>query len=139
MTPLFEKVVITPNRFLLARLHMDNLKEQPTRGHLRNALKNLPKGSDGLVATYNIAIDRIRAQSPSKKILAFKILQWIVYCVWPLSVPELLDALTIQPGSQELDQDFRPHPDDLDSLCMGLVSIDSSTLSARLVHYTVKE
>ncbi|KAK3203624.1 hypothetical protein GRF29_106g156928, partial [Pseudopithomyces chartarum] len=113
-----EKSVIesTNGIFLLARLHMDNLKEQLTRGHLRNALKNLPKDQMGWQRRTTLQSNRIRAQSPSKKILAFKTLQWIVYCVWPLSVPELLDALTIQPGSQELDQDFRPHPDDLDSL-----------------------
>ena len=123
----------------MARLHMDNLKEQPTKGDLKRALRNLPKGSDGLETTYNIAIDRIRSQSLSKRELAFNVLRWVVYCARPLSVTSLLEALTIRPECQELDEDFRPDPQLLDSLCMGLVAIDHDTQSVGLVHYTTKE
>jgi len=39
-------------RFLLARLHMDAFMSRPTLGHIKLALKNLPRGIKGLDKTY---------------------------------------------------------------------------------------
>ncbi|KAJ4354490.1 uncharacterized protein N0V89_006227 [Didymosphaeria variabile] len=129
----------TEGMFLLAQLHMDSLKERPTKGHLKRALGTLPQGSERLHKTYDLAMVRINSQSPDKAALANNILQWVVHSVRPLSVPELLDAVAIQPETKELDEDFRPCREDLDSLCMGLVTIDPTLRIVRLVHYTTKE
>ena len=49
-------------RFLLARLHIDSLMSQPSLGHIKRALKNLPQGMKGLDETYNQAMKRIEGQ-----------------------------------------------------------------------------
>ncbi|KAL1599552.1 hypothetical protein SLS60_007355 [Paraconiothyrium brasiliense] len=129
----------TEGMFLLAQLHMDNLRGQPTRGNIKRALKTLPQGPKGLDGTYDLAMVRINSQNPEKVALAKEILEWVVHSARPLTVPELLDAVAIQPGTKELDEDFRPCPEDLDSLCMGLVIIDTTLDIVRLVHYTTQE
>jgi hypothetical protein len=49
-------------RFLLAQLHMDFLMSQPTLGHIKLALQNLPQGMKGLDETYQQAMIRNEGQ-----------------------------------------------------------------------------
>lgn len=113
--------------FLLAKLHMDALRDLPTEGHVKKALKGLPKGKDGLFKTYDQAMERIKAQSPENRELAKRILMWIVHAERPLHVTEITVALAVEAGASELDEDFLPHRNDLDSLCGGPVTVDENT------------
>ena len=73
-------------RFLLARLHMDSLINQPTIGHLTRALGNLPRGPSGLYKTYDQAVHRMKAQEETCQDLARQIITWIFYARRPLLV-----------------------------------------------------
>lgn len=48
-------------RFLLAKLHMDSIMSLPTRGDIKLALQNLPKGMEGLDKTYKQAMEGIES------------------------------------------------------------------------------
>jgi ankyrin repeat protein len=108
-------------------------------GDLKLAVLSLPKGLAGLDDTYNNAMERIEAQPPGFRKLALNVLTWVIHAQKPLSPQLLLEASTIQPGSHGLDEDFRPDLEDIDSLCAGLVAIDTDSNVVRLVHYTTQE
>jgi hypothetical protein len=61
-------------RFLLAQLHMDSLMSLPTRGHIKKALQNLPKGIKGLDETYEQIMKRIEGQEKGFRELAKQVL-----------------------------------------------------------------
>jgi hypothetical protein len=132
-------VMLTRDRFLLARMHVDTLKGQPTIDQMRVALKNLPTGAKGLHQTYDQAMERIDSQQPEIRDLAKHILMWVVHAKRALSVQELQDALAIEPGMSKLDPERRPEPEVLDSLCAGLITVDQNTYIVRLAHYTTLE
>ena len=126
-------------RFLLAQLHMDSLKSQPTRGHIKEALRDLPKGTAGLDKTYEQAMKRIEGQEEGYRDLAKLILSWIVHARRPLSTFELQHALAVRAGMAELDEDFVPEVEVLGSICAGLITVDEQSNTIRLVHYTTQK
>ena len=126
-------------RFLLAQLHMNALIGQPTRGHIKEALRHLTKGIDGLDMTYQQAMERIEGQGLHVRELAKRILGWIVYAKRPLSTVELRHALGVRPGIEKLDKDYLPSIRVLRSICAGLVTINKQSGTVRLVHYTTQE
>ena len=126
-------------RFLLAQLHMNALTGQPTRGHIKEALRHLAKGIDGLDKTYEQAMKRIEDQGSRVQELAKHILGWILHAKRPLSTVELRHALGVRPGTEKLDEDYLPSVQVLRSVCAGLVTIDEQSGIARLVHYTTQE
>jgi ankyrin repeat protein len=123
----------------LARLHMDSLMDQPTLGDIKLALRNLPKGMEGLDKTYKQAMERIESQGEGFRKLAKRILSWVTYAKRPLSTAELQHALAVRPGMAELDEDFLPEVEVLGSICVGLVTIDEQSHAIRLVHHTTQE
>ncbi|KAB5563286.1 ankyrin repeat-containing domain protein, partial [Coniochaeta sp. 2T2.1] len=125
--------------FLLSRLHMDALASQPSVGHLKKALKELPKGLSGLDQTYENALQRITNQAPEQRVLAEKVLSWIYRAKRALSTAELQHAVAVDSDMDELDQDFLPDVELLDALCAGLVTVDKEADVVRLVHYTTRE
>ena len=136
------------NRFLLARLHMDTLASQPSIGHLKRAVNNLPKGSEGLDQVYLDALERINGQPPELRVLAKKVFSWLVGAQRPLDITELRHAIAIEPGSKDMDEDFLPDAETLDSVCAGLVTmryLAANHWSARykkalgLIHYTTQQ
>ncbi|CAI6339346.1 unnamed protein product [Periconia digitata] len=134
-------VQVTGGMFLLARLHMDALREPVTLGSFKKRLANLPNGAKGLNATYDEAMRRIDAQGDEKRHLARRVLSWIVYTEWVLTINELLDVIAIayDTDASEFDKDMRPDVEDIDSLCAGLVTVDTNAKYMRLVHETTLE
>lgn len=126
-------------RFLLVRLHMDTLRGPRRPGTLLQALQKLPRGSEGLDETYGQAMERIEAQSEDARNLAKSIIAWVVHAKTTLTVRELMEALAIEPRTSRLNQDMRPHPEDVDSLCAGLITVDHNTEAVRLVHQSAQE
>ncbi|KAB5575789.1 ankyrin repeat-containing domain protein [Coniochaeta sp. 2T2.1] len=125
--------------FLLSRLHMDALASQPSVGHLKKALKELPKGLSGLDQTYENALQRITNQAPEQRVLAEKVLSWIYGAKRALSTAELQHAVAVDSDMDDLDRDFLPDVELLDALCAGLVTVDKEADVVRLVHYTTRE
>ena len=118
---------------------MENLRLKPTKGLVKGALKALGKGMEGLDNTYQEAMTRIEAQSRDCRDLALRALAWIVYAERPLTTRELQEALAVQLGTPELDKDFIPPANRMQSICSGLVTIDRESNIIRLVHYTTQE
>ncbi|KAE8335622.1 hypothetical protein BDV24DRAFT_155890 [Aspergillus arachidicola] len=112
--------------FLLAELHMNSLLSLPTRGHVKDALQNLTKGIEKLDEIYEQAMIRIEDHGKESRDLAKQILSWI-------------HALAVRPHTTELDKDYIPNINILQSLCVGLVTIDEENDTIRLVHYTAQE
>lgn len=126
-------------RFLLAKLHMDTLATQTTKGDVKRALRELGKGEKGLHKTYEQAVERINGQPDGSRKLAWRILGWIVHSKWPLFTEELQHALVVRQSTSDLDKDFCPSPRALQSVCAGLVTIDKERNVVRLDHYTIQE
>ena len=82
-------------RFLLAKLHLDSLKEKWTPKAIRTTLETLPTGSEAYNETYNAAMERIKGQTGSKE-LAIWVLSWITCAKRPLTTSELRHALAVE-------------------------------------------
>ncbi|KAL6709052.1 hypothetical protein ACN47E_002179 [Coniothyrium glycines] len=124
--------------FLLARLHVDSLRDKRTKAKVMTALTNFSKGSNALEHAYDKARTRIESRLPGDKALAKSALSWISYAQRPLSVTELSHALAVEPGDKELNMDNIPKVDDLVLVCEGLVTVDRESQIVRLVHYTTQ-
>ncbi|KAF7181190.1 hypothetical protein CNMCM7691_000319 [Aspergillus felis] len=127
---------IIDGMFLLAQLHVESLKDMPTLGHVKQALRALPKELD---KTYEIAIDRIANQGEQRGNFARNILLWVTLASRRLSTAELRHAMAVQEGARVLDEDYLvTDADYLGSLCAGLVTIDKKSDIIRLVHQTTE-
>ncbi|CCT73748.1 related to ankyrin [Fusarium fujikuroi IMI 58289] len=125
--------------FLLARLHLDSLRDKLRRKEVLRALENLPTGEEALNIAYTEAIDRIDSQRPGCRDLAKSVLTWISIARRPLTTSELRHALAIEPDETELDECNLPELEDMLSFCEGLVVADEKSNIISLVHYTTQE
>ena len=124
------------SRFLLPRLHLDQLGCQISIRNLRKALDALPIK---LNETYDEAMNRIHGQVQEHSQLALSALAWISNAFRPLMVDELKEALAIQPEDHELDEEAIPDEVLIMSVSAGLITIDLESETIRLVHFTVEE
>ncbi|KAE8142398.1 hypothetical protein BDV38DRAFT_277928 [Aspergillus pseudotamarii] len=129
----------TDGMFLLAELHMDSLLSLPTRGHIKHALQTLTKGIEKLDKIYDQAMKRIEDHGKECRDLVKQILAWTFYARRPLLTLELQHALAVRPHTAELDEDYLPSINLLQSLCVGLVTIDEENGTIRLAHYTTQD
>ncbi|KAI9777778.1 MAG: hypothetical protein M1839_008573 [Geoglossum umbratile] len=133
-----EVVKAVDGMFLLAQLHVDSLMSKPTAGDIKLALRNLPKGMEGLDVTYEQAMKRINSQEEGFRELAKHVLSWLIHAKRQLTATELQYALAVRIGMKELDKDFIPEVGVLLSICAGLVTVGENSI-IRLVHYTAQE
>jgi ankyrin repeat protein len=126
-------------RFLLARLYLDSLVGKKSPKAIRIALKELSAGSKSYDSAYSNAMERIEGQVPDQREMAKDILSWITCATRQLTTVELQNALAVELGSCEFDQENLPELDDMVSACAGLVTIDDHSGRIRLVHYTAQE
>lgn len=102
-------------------------------------LKCLPKTYDGY---YELCLKQIEMQDPVQRDKAMRILALLSHALEPLSVDALQQAVSVQPGDLELNDDKQWTADGLKSLCDGLVIIETvednniRTQSASLLHET---
>lgn len=108
---------------------------------IRDILSKLPRGSKSNVYrhVYDATIQRIKAQSEEARALAIQVLVWISGAKRPLTILELQNACAIEIGTTKFDEYAIPHVDDIISFCAGLVTVDQTSYTVRLVHYTVQE
>jgi len=64
---------------------------------------------------------------------------WVLYSERPLRAQELCHALGVEIGSSDLDQENVPALRTLLSSCLGLVTVEASSSTVRLVHFTLQE
>ncbi|EUC30471.1 hypothetical protein COCCADRAFT_46890, partial [Bipolaris zeicola 26-R-13] len=125
--------------FLLAFLHTDSLRSRMTGKQVKNILDTLKKGAAGLDDAYKEALQRIDSQSKVDCELARKVLSWITLAKRRLTTAEICCALAVEPGEDEIDPENMHTPEDLVSVCAGLVAVDQESDIIRLVHYTTQE
>ncbi|KAJ7239382.1 hypothetical protein B0H12DRAFT_1136112, partial [Mycena haematopus] len=121
--------------FMLAKLHMNSLATKNTVSAVRETLEQLPKD---LNHAFDSTIERISQQNTDDKEVARLALIWVAYSKRPLTVPELLEALAIEPGATTLDVDNLLDIDIVLSVCGGLVIVNDTSSAVRLVHYTAQ-
>src|ERR1700761_457034 len=91
------QIHLNHDSMLLAKLHMDALEPQITRSGLKKVLDNLP--SD-LESAFKDTVERIDKQPDPQKLLAHKVLMWVVGARRPLTVGELRRAVALKLESQ---------------------------------------
>ena len=106
---------------------------------MKKALEKLPSGSDAYDIAYENAMERILTQAKGDADLATATISWVLRSKRPLSSLELQHALAIEPNSPAPDPTNLVEPDELLSVCGGLVIADRETDIVRLVHYTMQE
>jgi hypothetical protein len=127
---------------LKAELILNVLEHIKTREEVEEALKSPPPTYD---ECYEFSLKQIEMQGPTQRDKAFKILAWLSFVLEPLSVKAFQQALSIEPGDSELDENKQTPVDELTSVCHGLVIIetvkigDAITQNFRLLHETASK
>ena len=117
---------------------MDAILGEITLYQRRRKLDEMTKG-EGLGEAYGATLSRIMAQRGSKSKLGMDILMWVSYAERPLHVNELCHALGVENGSTDLDIRNIPTIETLLAYTLGLITVEKSSSTVRLVHYTLQE
>ena len=125
-------------RFLLVSLNIDAILGEVTIRRRRKKLEEMTLGG-GLSDAYTATLTRLKAQKGYKSVLGLKVLMWVVYSERPLRAHELCHALGVEIGSTDLDPESVPALRTLVSSCLGLVTVEASSSTVRLVHFTLQE
>ena len=125
-------------RFLLVSFNIDAILGEVTIRRRRKKLEEMTQG-DGLSDAYTATLTRLKAQKGYKSVLGLKVLMWVLYSERPLRVQELCHALGVEIGSTDLDPENVPALRTLVSSCLGLITVEASSSTVRLVHYTLQE
>jgi len=125
-------------RFLLVALNIDAVLGEVTIRQRRKKLEEMVQGN-GLSDAYAATLTRVKAQKGNKSVLGLKVLMWVLYSERPLHAQELCHALGVEIGSSDFDPENVPSLRTLLGSCLGLVTIEASSSTVRLVHFTLQE
>ncbi|KAI0024278.1 hypothetical protein F4780DRAFT_655506 [Xylariomycetidae sp. FL0641] len=125
--------------FLLAKLSLDEVKNKRTLANLRRALASLHKGEGAYERAYEQAMGRIREQDKDSRELAEAVLQWMIFPRRRLELKEVQHALAVEIGSSTFDEENIPSPEDMVSVCAGLVTLSPAKCDVDFVHYTTHD
>ena len=93
---------------------------------------------DGLGDAYTATLSRIRALEGSGSKLGMEVLMWVSHAKRPLHINELCHALGVE-ESEDLDIRNIPTIETLLACSLGLITVEKSSSTVRLVHYTLQE
>src|SRR5205807_8860124 len=110
----------------------------PTIYGRREPLKKMTNGR-GLGDAYRVAMNRIEAQGGAKSKLGMDTLMWVSRSERPMTADELCHALGVQIGSTDFNPESVPSIQTLLASCLGLVTVDQTGSTVRLVHFTLQE
>jgi len=122
--------------FLLVSLNVDAILGEVTLHQRRKKLDEMTKG-EGLGDAYAATISRIKAQQRSRSKFGMEVLMWVSHSERPLHVNELCHALGVEEGSTNLNIRNIPAIETLLACCLGLVTVENSSSTVRLVHSTL--
>ena len=125
-------------RFLLVSLNIDAILGEVTIRRRRRKLEEITQGN-GLSDAYTATLTRLKAQEGYKSVLGLKVLMWVMYSERPLQARELRHALGVEIGSADLDPEKVPALRTLLASCLGLTTVEASSSTVRLVHFTLQE
>ena len=83
-------------------LQIQAILDQTTKSEVRKCLKTLPLKLDD---NFSDILKRIKAQPPSERDLAHRVLMWISHAKRPLKIDELLHGLAVRSGEFSFDED----------------------------------
>ncbi|CAI6098062.1 unnamed protein product [Clonostachys chloroleuca] len=129
---------IVNGMFLLAKLYMDAIQDKVTSNSVKEATSAFGTNPDAYSEAYEAAIERIKSQKSDRLTYAKKLLSWVSLAKRELSVNELGHALAVEPGARTIDTGDIPDLQDVVSFCAGLVYIDRTRQTVRLVHLTAQ-
>jgi hypothetical protein len=78
-------------------------------------------------------MERINQQSPKRKLMAYRVLSWLLYAFRPLSLVELQCALAVREGMNEMNENDLDDEEFLVSICVGLVTVSEGSHQVGLV------
>ena len=104
----------------------------------RKKLKEMERGT-GLSEAYTATLTRLKAQKGNRAALGLKALMWVLYSEKPLRAEELCHALGVEMESTEPDPENVPAIRTLLESCLGLLTVEASSATVRLVHFTLQE
>ena len=125
-------------RFLLVSLCIDAILGEVTVSARRQKLDEMVKGNH-LGDAYATTLDRVKAQKGSRSRLGIEALMWVSNSERPLQTSELCHALGVKTGSEDLDIDNIPTIRTLLGCSLGLITVEASSSTFRLVHLTLQE
>jgi len=91
---------------------------------------------EGLGDAYTATLSRMCGQQRSRSKLGMQVLMWVSHAERPLHVDELCHGVE---GSIDLDIRNIPAMETLLACSLGLVTVEKSSSTLRLVHYTLQE
>ena len=125
-------------RFLLVSLNINAILAEVTISQRRKKLDEMTQ-DNGLSEAYTAILTRLKAQKGYQSILGLKALMWVSYSERPLRAAELCHALGVEIGSADLDLGNVPALRTILASCLGLVTVEESSSTVRLVHFTLQE
>ncbi|KXG49761.1 uncharacterized protein PGRI_057290 [Penicillium griseofulvum] len=125
-------------RFLLARLHLDNLsKHSGTLASIKNALSHLPTDSNAVFESSALQMTKYK---PFENKLAKHVLTWVAHAKVGLTISQVQDSFAMQQHSKgESYYDSIPSKDLVISVSAGLIVEDSKNGTLRLVHESARQ
>jgi len=94
---------------------------------------------NGLGDAYTATVTWLKAQKGNKSIVGLKALMRVSDSERPLLVEELCHALGMERGSGDMDPDNVPALRTILASCLGLITVEASSSTVRLVHFTLQE
>jgi len=137
-TPINDAYLPKACRFLLVSLNIDAILAEVTIRQRRKKLEDMTQGN-GLREAYTATLMRIKAQKGYKSVLGLKALMWVLHSERPLRTKELCHALGVEIGSADLDPENVPALRIVLASCLGLITVEMSSSTVRLVHFTLQE
>ena len=117
---------------------MDAILGEVTIYKRRKKLGEMTEGK-GLGDAYTATLTRIKSQNDSKSRLGVEALMWISHSGRPLKALELCQALGIETGDTDWNSGNIPAIETVLRCSLGLVTIEASSSTVRLVHFTLQE
>ena len=125
-------------RFLLVSLNIEAVLGGVTIGQGRKKLEGMARGN-GLSDAYTSTLKRLKTQKGGESELGLKVLMWVLHSEQPLHADDLCHALGVEIGPVDLDRKSVPALKKVLSSCIGLVMVEVSSSTIRLVHFTLQE
>ncbi|RDW79331.1 uncharacterized protein DSM5745_06183 [Aspergillus mulundensis] len=122
--------------FQWAVLQVQQLAKCQSAASVRERLNKLPAS---LAEAYDEVWDQINSLEENDKMLAIRALHWAAAAFKPLTTPEMLSAIRMNPNRAMIPVDEMLDESGLLSLCNGFLTIDSQLQVWRFPHLSVQE
>lgn len=126
-------------RFLIAKIYTNLVQDEINEKRIRKVIERMQNSPGVYDDAYDESMKRIKCQGQFAQDIAQTIFGWILFSKRPLSLLEIQHALAIEIGESEFDDTNLIDIEQLVSVCIGLVKVDTESNSLKFVHYTTKE